>query len=133
MRLSGLELSIVDAAGHLYGDRGGQQVRPFFTGQVTAAGKVLPGEVLVIGGASLALAIGVATSLDARTYAFVLLEVAEQIESIGAKFVYLDFDSAKDGVAARGYAAGAGVARKEACSVPRARHVIIPGRDAPRL
>jgi NAD/NADP transhydrogenase alpha subunit len=60
----------------------------FFTGQITAAGKVPPAKVLVIGAGVAGLAaIGTATSLGAITYAFdVRPEVAEQIESMGAQF-----------------------------------------------
>ena len=54
------------------------------TGQVTAAGKVAPARVLVVGAGVAGLAaIGTSTSLGAITYAFdVRPEVAEQIESI---------------------------------------------------
>ncbi len=80
----------------------------FFTGQVTAAGKVPPAKVLVVGAGVAGLAaIGTATSLGAITYAFdVRPEVAEQIESLGAEFVFLDFDEKQaDGAATGGYAA----------------------------
>ncbi|MEC3909368.1 Re/Si-specific NAD(P)(+) transhydrogenase subunit alpha [Sphingobium sp. CR2-8] len=80
----------------------------FFTGQVTAAGKVPPARVLVIGAGVAGLAaIGAATSLGAITLAFdVRPEVAEQIESMGAQFVYLDFsEEQQDGAATGGYAA----------------------------
>lgn len=80
----------------------------FFTGQVTAAGKVPPAKVLVVGAGVAGLAaIGTSTSLGAVTYAFdVRPEVAEQVESMGAEFVYLDFESdQQDGAATGGYAA----------------------------
>ena len=66
----------------------------FFTGQITAAGKVPPAKVLVVGAGVAGLAaIGTSTSLGAITYAFdVRPEVAEQVESMGAEFVYLDFE-----------------------------------------
>jgi H+-translocating NAD(P) transhydrogenase subunit alpha len=80
----------------------------FFTGQVTAAGKVPPAKVLVVGAGVAGLAaIGTATSLGAITYAFdVRPEVAEQIESMGAQFVFLEFsaDELPDGAATGGYA-----------------------------
>ena len=78
------------------------------TGQVTAAGKVAPARVLVVGAGVAGLAaIGTSTSLGAITYAFdVRPEVAEQIESMGAEFVYLDFEEEqKDGSSTGGYAA----------------------------
>ncbi|MDE3028550.1 MAG: Re/Si-specific NAD(P)(+) transhydrogenase subunit alpha, partial [Paracoccaceae bacterium] len=79
----------------------------FFTGQVTAAGKVPPAKVLIVGAGVAGLAaIGTATSLGAITYAFdVRPEVAEQIESMGANFVYLEFEATQDGAATGGYAA----------------------------
>ncbi|HHA4093070.1 TPA: Re/Si-specific NAD(P)(+) transhydrogenase subunit alpha, partial [Neisseria gonorrhoeae] len=65
----------------------------FFTGQITAAGKVPPAQVLVIGAGVAGLAaIGTANSLGAVVRAFdTRLEVAEQIESMGGKFLKLDF------------------------------------------
>ena len=80
----------------------------FFTGQVTAAGKIPPAKILIIGAGVAGLAaIGAATSLGAQVYAFdVRPEVAEQIESMGAEFVFLDFDESQtDGSESGGYAA----------------------------
>ena len=59
---------------------------------MTAAGKVPPAKVLIVGAGVAGLAaIGTSTSLGAITYAFdVRPEVAEQVESMGAEFVYLD-------------------------------------------
>ena len=77
----------------------GNQFGRFFTGQITAAGKVPPAKVLVIsaGVAGLA-AIGTAQSLGAIVRAFdVRPEVAEQIESMGAEFLMLEFE--EDGLA----------------------------------
>jgi NAD(P) transhydrogenase subunit alpha len=118
----------------------------FFTGQVTAAGKIPPAKVLVIGAGVAGLAaIGVATSLGAQTYAFdVRPEVAEQIESMGADFVYLDFDGdQQDGAATGGYAAPSSPEFREKQFAkfrelaPEIDIVIttalIPGRDAPKL
>ena len=65
----------------------------FFTGQITAAGKVPPAQVLIIGAGVAGLAaIGTANALGAVVKAFdTRLEVAEQIESMGGKFLKLDF------------------------------------------
>jgi len=118
----------------------------FFTGQITAAGKVPPAKVLVIGAGVAGLAaIGTATSLGAITYAFdVRPEVAEQIESMGAEFVYLDFDEAQtDGAATGGYAAPSSPEFREK-QLAKFRGLapdidivittaLIPGRDAPKL
>ena len=70
-------------------------------------GKVPPAKVLIIGAGVAGLAaIGTATSLGAITYAFdVRPEVAEQVESMGAEFVYLDFEEQQqDGAKTGGYA-----------------------------
>ncbi len=77
----------------------------FLTGQITAAGKVDPAKVLVIGAGVAGLAaIGTAKSLGAIVYAFdVRAEVAEQIESMGAEFLMLDFE--EDASGSHGYAA----------------------------
>ena len=118
----------------------------FFTGQVTAAGKVPPAKVLVIGAGVAGLAaIGAATSLGAQVYDFdVRPEVAEQIESMGAEFVYLDFSEAQtDGAATGGYAAPSSPEFREA-QLKKFRELapqmdivittaLIPGRPAPKL
>ena len=117
----------------------------FFTGQVTAAGKVPPAKVLIVGAGVAGLAaIGAATSLGAQVYAFdVRPEVAEQIESMGAEFVFLDFEEAQDGAATGGYAAPSSPEFREA-QLARFRELapemdivittaLIPGRDAPVL
>ncbi|WP_374327030.1 Re/Si-specific NAD(P)(+) transhydrogenase subunit alpha [Paracoccus pantotrophus] len=118
----------------------------FFTGQVTAAGKVPPAKVLVVGAGVAGLAaIGAAVSLGAQVYAFdVRPEVAEQIESMGAEFVYLDFqDQVQDGAATGGYAAPSSPEFREK-QLEKFRELapemdmvittaLIPGRDAPKL
>ncbi len=65
----------------------------FFTGQITAAGKVPPAKVLVAGAGVAGLAaIGAAGSLGAIVRAFdVRPEVKEQVESMGAEFLEVDF------------------------------------------
>lgn len=77
----------------------------FFTGQVTAAGKVPPAKVLVIGAGVAGLAaIGTAHSLGAIVRAFdTRLEVADQIKSMGGEFLRLDFKN-EDGGSSDGYA-----------------------------
>jgi len=100
--------SMANIAGYRAVIEAGSNFGRFFTGQVTAAGKVPPAKVLVVGAGVAGLAaIGTATSLGAVTYAFdVRPEVAEQIESMGAEFVYLDFEEEQqDGSATGGYAA----------------------------
>jgi len=117
----------------------------FFTGQITAAGKVPPATVLVIGAGVAGLAaIGAAQSMGAIVKAFdVRPEVAEQIESMGGEFLYLDFDDNQDGAATGGYAAVSSPEFREKQlalfreQAPEVDIVIttalIPGRDAPKL
>ena len=77
----------------------------FFCGQVTAAGKVPPAKVLVIGAGVAGLAaIGAASSLGAIVRAFdTRLEVADQIHSMGGEFLKLNFKQ-EDGGSSDGYA-----------------------------
>ena len=77
----------------------------FFTGQVTAAGKVPPAKVMVIGAGVAGLAaIGTAHSLGAIVRAFdTRLEVADQIKSMGGEFLKLNFKN-EDGGSSDGYA-----------------------------
>ncbi len=118
----------------------------FFTGQVTAAGKVPPAKVLVVGAGVAGLAaIGAATSMGAQVYAFdVRPEVAEQIESMGAEFVFLEFEEDQtDGAETGGYAAPSSPEFRDA-QLAKFRELapemdivittaLIPGRDAPVL
>jgi NAD(P) transhydrogenase subunit alpha len=138
--------SMANIAGYRAVIEAGNNFGRFFTGQVTAAGKVPPAKVLVIGAGVAGLAaIGTATSLGAITYAFdVRPEVAEQIESMGAEFVYLDFaDQQQDGAATGGYAAPSSPEFREK-QLAKFRELapeidivittaLIPGRDAPKL
>ncbi|ROU00251.1 Re/Si-specific NAD(P)(+) transhydrogenase subunit alpha [Histidinibacterium lentulum] len=100
--------SMANIAGYRAVIEAGNEFGRFFTGQVTAAGKVPPAKVLVVGAGVAGLAaIGTSTSLGAITYAFdVRPEVAEQIESMGAEFVFLEFEESElpDGSATGGYA-----------------------------
>jgi NAD(P) transhydrogenase subunit alpha len=100
--------SMANIAGYRAVMEAGGNFGRFFTGQVTAAGKVPPAKVLVVGAGVAGLAaIGTSTSLGAITYAFdVRPEVAEQIESMGAEFVFLEFsdDELPDGAETGGYA-----------------------------
>ena len=91
--------SMANIAGYRAVIEAGNNFGRFFTGQITAAGKVPPAKVLVVGAGVAGLAaIGTSVSLGAITYAFdVRPEVAEQIESMGAEFVFLDFEEEADG------------------------------------
>ena len=138
--------SMANIAGYRAVIEAGNNFGRFFTGQITAAGKVPPAKVLVVGAGVAGLAaIGTATSLGAITYAFdVRPEVAEQIESMGAEFVYLEFEEAQqDGAATGGYAAPSSPEFREK-QLAKFRELapdvdivittaLIPGRDAPKL
>jgi len=100
--------SMANIAGYRAVVEAGNNFGRFFMGQMTAAGKVPPAKVLVVGAGVAGLAaIGTSVSLGAITLAFdVRPEVAEQIESMGAEFVFLDFEEAQtDGAETGGYAA----------------------------
>ncbi|MFN3163676.1 MAG: Re/Si-specific NAD(P)(+) transhydrogenase subunit alpha [Pseudohongiellaceae bacterium] len=100
--------SMANIAGYRAVVEAGNNFGRFFMGQMTAAGKVPPARVLVVGAGVAGLAaIGTSVALGAITMAFdVRPEVAEQIESMGAEFVFLDFEEAQtDGAETGGYAA----------------------------
>ncbi|WP_392544094.1 Re/Si-specific NAD(P)(+) transhydrogenase subunit alpha [Oryzobacter telluris] len=115
----------------------------FFTGQVTAAGKVPPAKVLVVGAGVAGLAaIGTARSLGAIVRAFdARPEVAEQVESMGADFLRIEVEDT--GPSADGYARETSAdfdAKAAAMYAEQAADVdivittaLIPGRPAPRL
>ena len=138
--------SMANIAGYRAVIEAGNNFGRFFTGQVTAAGKVPPAKVLVVGAGVAGLAaIGTSTSLGAITLAFdVRPEVAEQVESMGAEFVYLDFEEEQqDGAATGGYAAVSSPEFREA-QLAKFRELapevdivittaLIPNREAPEL
>ena len=138
--------SMANIAGYRAVIEAGNNFGRFFTGQITAAGKVPPAKVLIVGAGVAGLAaIGTSTSLGAITYAFdVRPEVAEQVESMGAEFVYLDFEEEQqDGAATGGYASVSSPEFREAQLktfrelAPEIDIVIttalIPNRPAPKL
>ena len=138
--------SMANIAGYRAVIEAGNNFGRFFTGQVTAAGKVPPAKVLVVGAGVAGLAaIGTSTSLGAITYAFdVRPEVAEQVESMGAEFVYLDFEEEQtDGSESGGYAKPSSPEFREA-QLAKFRELapemdivittaLIPNREAPEL
>ena len=126
--------AIIEAANHF---------GRFFTGQITAAGKVPPAKVLIIGAGVAGLAaIGAAKSMGAIVRAFdTRLEVKEQVESMNAAFLELEFE--EDGTGEGGYAktmSAEFIAAEMALFAEQAREVdiivttaLIPGKPAPRL
>jgi len=134
--------SMANVAGYRAVIEAAHEFGRLFTGQVTAAGKVPPARVFVVGAGVAGLAaIGAAGSLGAVVRAFdVRPEVAEQVESMGAQFVTVDMEQevSSDGYAkemtAEQEAATAAMYDEEA----RAADIVIttaliPGRPAPQL
>ena len=115
----------------------------FFTGQVTAAGKVPPAKVFIIGvGVAGLAAIGAANGLGAIVRASdTRPEVKDQVKSMGAEFVEVDYK--EEGSTAGGYAKvmSEGYQRaQKALYANQAKDVdiiittaLIPGKPAPRL
>ncbi|MSS84444.1 Re/Si-specific NAD(P)(+) transhydrogenase subunit alpha [Actinomycetaceae bacterium WB03_NA08] len=113
-----------------------------FTGQVTAAGKMPPARVYVIGAGVAGLAaIGAASAMGAEVYASdVRPEVAEQVESMGARFVPLPgrTEVSKDGyaralTAEEAAAANALYAEQAAQADIVVTTANVPGRKSPIL
>jgi len=115
----------------------------FFGGQITAAGKIPPAKVMVIGAGVAGLAaIGAAGSLGAIVRAFdTRIEVKEQIESMGGTFLELDYEEETD--SSDGYAkemSKAFIDAEMALFMEQAKDVdiiittaMIPGKPAPKL
>jgi len=115
----------------------------FFTGQITAAGRIPPAKVLVIGAGVAGLAaIGAAKSLGAIVRAFdTRPEVKEQVESMDGEFLLLDFK--EEGAGVGGYAKVMSpefIKAEMALFAAQAKDVdiiittaLIPGKPAPKL
>ena len=135
--------SMANIAGYRAVIEASNQFGRFFTGQITAAGKVPPAKVLVIGAGVAGLAaIGTAQSMGAIVRAFdVRPEVAEQIESMGAEFLMLDFETDVSGEGGYAKPASKEFIKKEMelfrSQAPEIDIVIttalIPGMPAPKL
>ncbi|WP_020684007.1 Re/Si-specific NAD(P)(+) transhydrogenase subunit alpha [Marinobacterium rhizophilum] len=97
--------SMANIAGYRAVVEAAQHFGRFFTGQITAAGKIPPAKVLVIGAGVAGLAaIGAAKSMGAIVRAFdTRPEVKEQVESMDGEFLMLDFKD-EDGSGQGGYA-----------------------------
>jgi NAD(P) transhydrogenase subunit alpha len=135
--------SMANIAGYRAVIEAAQHFGRFFTGQITAAGKVPPAKVMVIGAGVAGLAaIGTARSLGAIVRAFdVRPEVKQQIESMGAEFLELDFK--EEGSGGGGYAKQMSpefIKAEMDLFAAQARDVdiiittaLIPGKPAPKL
>jgi len=135
--------SMANIAGYRAVLEASHQYGRFFSGQITAAGKVDPAKVMVIGAGVAGLAaIGTAKSLGAIVRAFdTRPEVKDQILSMDAEFLELEFE--EDGSGEGGYAK---VMSKEfieaemALFAEQAKEVdiiittaLVPGKPAPKL
>jgi NAD(P) transhydrogenase subunit alpha len=135
--------SMANIAGYRAVVEAAQHFGSFFTGQFTAAGKVPPAKVLVIGAGVAGLAaIGAARGLGAIVRAFdTRPAVKEQVESMGAEYLTLEFE--EDGTGAGGYAKAMSEAfmdAERALFEEQAKEVdiiittaLIPGKPAPYL
>ena len=135
--------SMANIAGYRAVVEAAQNFGRFFTGQITAAGKVPPAKVMVIGAGVAGLAaIGAAKSMGAIVRAFdTRPEVKEQIESMDAEFLELDFE--EEGSRTGGYAKVMSkefIAAEMALFAEQAKEVdiiittaLIPGKPAPEL
>ncbi len=119
------------------------EIGRFLGGQMTAAGKIPPTKVLVIGAGVAGLAaIGAAASMGAVVRAFdTRPEVKEQVESLNAEFLMLDFNETS--TSGDGYAKTMSkefIAAEMALFAQQAKEVdviittaLIPGKPAPKL
>ena len=135
--------SMANIAGYRAIIEASQHFGRFFTGQITAAGKVPPAKVMVIGAGVAGLsALGTARGLGAIVRAFdTRPEVKQQIESMGAEFLELDFE--EEGSGTGGYAKQMSpefIKAEMALFAAQAREVdiivttaLIPGKPAPKL
>lgn len=135
--------SMANIAGYRAVIEAAQHFGRFFMGQITAAGKVPPAKVLVIGAGVAGLsAIGAAKGLGAIVRAFdTRPAVKEQVESMDAEFLMLDFE--EEGEGAGGYAkvmsqefidAEMALFREQAKEVDIIiTTALIPGKPAPKL
>ena len=115
----------------------------FFAGQITAAGKVPPAKVFIIGAGVAGLAaIGAASGLGAIVLANdTRPEVADQIKSLGGEFVPVDYVEEGSGVGGYAKVMSEGFQKAQTAVFARmAKEVdviittaLIPGKPAPRL
>jgi NAD(P) transhydrogenase subunit alpha len=135
--------SMANIAGYRAIVEAAQHFGRFFTGQITAAGKIPPAKVLVIGAGVAGLAaIGAAKGMGAIVRSFdTRPEVKEQIESMDAEFLMLDFK--EEGAGTGGYAKTMSkefIEAEMALFAQQAKEVdiivttaLIPGKPAPKL
>ncbi|MEE2716701.1 MAG: Re/Si-specific NAD(P)(+) transhydrogenase subunit alpha [SAR324 cluster bacterium] len=135
--------SMANISGYRAVIEGAHHFGRFFTGQITAAGKIPPAKVLVIGAGVAGLsAIGTAQHLGAIVRAFdTRPAVKDEVHSMGAEF--LELNLAEDGTGAGGYAkemSAEFIKAEMALFAEQAKEVdliittaAIPGKTAPTL
>ncbi len=135
--------SMANIAGYRAVIEAAQNFGRFFTGQVTAAGKVPPAKVFVIGAGVAGLAaIGAANGLGAIVRAMdTRPEVKDQVKSLGAEFVEVNYQ--EEGSGTGGYAKVMSEGYQKAQHDTIARQcsevdivittALIPGKPAPKL
>ncbi|ABM02420.1 NAD(P) transhydrogenase, alpha subunit [Psychromonas ingrahamii 37] len=136
--------SMANIAGYRAVIEAANQFGRFFTGQITAAGKVPPAKVLIIGAGVAGLsALGTAGSLGAIVRAFdTRPEVKEQVESMGAEFLVVEYEEENE-VSSSGYAKTMSEGYQKAQAAMMAEQAkdvdiiittaLIPGKPAPLL
>ncbi|HHJ39096.1 MAG: NAD(P) transhydrogenase subunit alpha [Methylothermaceae bacteria B42] len=136
--------SMANCAGYRAVIEAAEHFGSFFTGQITAAGKVPPAKVLIIGAGVAGLAaIGAAVSLGAIVRAFdVRPEVKDQVESLGAEFLQVEMEG-ESGTGVGGYAKEMSeefIKKEMEIFARQAMEVdiiittaLIPGKPAPKL
>jgi NAD(P) transhydrogenase subunit alpha len=135
--------SMANIAGYRAVIEAAQNFGRFFTGQVTAAGKVPPAKVFVIGAGVAGLAaIGAANGLGAIVRATdTRPEVADQIRSLGAEYVPVEYEEEGTGVGGYAKVMSEGYQRAQREMIAKqCREVdvvittaLIPGKPAPKL
>ncbi|HMM75988.1 MAG TPA: Re/Si-specific NAD(P)(+) transhydrogenase subunit alpha [Gammaproteobacteria bacterium] len=135
--------SMANIAGYRAVIEAAQHFGRFFTGQVTAAGKVPPAKIFVIGAGVAGLAaIGAANGLGAIVRATdTRPEVGDQIRSLGAEFVPVEYQ--EEGTGVGGYAKVMSEGYQQAQRAMIAKQckecdvvittALIPGKPAPKL
>jgi H+-translocating NAD(P) transhydrogenase subunit alpha len=135
--------SMANIAGYRAVIEAAQNFGRFFTGQVTAAGKVPPAKVFIIGAGVAGLAaIGAANGLGAIVRATdTRPEVGDQIKSLGAEFVPVEYQEEGTGVGGYAKVMSEGYQRAQLAMIAKqckevdvvVTTALIPGKPAPKL
>ena len=135
--------SMANIAGYRAIIEAAQNFGRFFTGQITAAGRVPPAKVFVIGAGVAGLAaIGAANGLGAIVRATdTRSEVGDQIKSLGAEFVPVEYQEEGTGVGGYAKVMSEGFQRAQLAMIAKqcadadvvVTTALIPGKPAPRL